>query len=194
MKQLVEFLNQYKRIIAKPFNGYGSKDINVVTTKSHLYDLDITKYILEEYITGKEMRVLVLNSTVIAIHYSSYGLKINDEPDLRLISQDDNRDLKRISIPLAQWDPVLVDMALMTARVMGLKFAAVDFIITKEGTVRILEVNSTPGLRWFHFPSSGPAVDVARLFLEAIVDDHSQQINARSAPSSYIIQSNEGGL
>jgi hypothetical protein len=28
-----------------------------------------------------------------------------------------------------------------------------------------------PGLKWFHAPSRGPAVDVARLFLESIVGD-----------------------
>jgi hypothetical protein len=32
-------------------------------------------------------------------------------------------------------------------------------------------VNTMPGLKWFHAPSSGPVVDVARLFLESVIED-----------------------
>ena len=178
-----EFLQQYVKIVAKPFNGYGSRDIRIVTDPSQLDKIDVTRYILEKYIAGIEMRYLVLNDGVIGVHQSSYGTSV-----------DEHRNLERLSHPKESWDQALVELSVETARVIGLKFAAVDYILDESGHAYILEVNSLPGLKWFHSPTSGPVVDVARLFLEAIVDNHSQQINARSAPSSYIIQSNEGGL
>jgi len=58
---------------------------------------------------------------------------------------------------------------------LDLNFAAVDYMIDDTGTAYILEVNTTPGLKWFHAPTSGPVVDVARLFLEAIFEDQAPE-------------------
>jgi glutathione synthase/RimK-type ligase-like ATP-grasp enzyme len=120
--------------------------------------LTIHHYILEKYIAGQEMRYLVLHGAVIGVHRSDYGISVQE-----------SRALERISYPPSAWDPVLAAMAIRVAQTLDLAFAAVDYLLDEAGNAYVLEVNSTPGLKWFHAPSSGPVIDVARLFLEAIV-------------------------
>jgi glutathione synthase/RimK-type ligase-like ATP-grasp enzyme len=153
------FLGIHQKIIAKPVCGAGSEDIHIVTKSSQLQELVITKYILEQYIAGREIRYLLLDDKVIGVHRSEYGTSV-----------DAHRPLRRISYPKAVWDQALVDQSLEVARILQLSFAAVDFMIDDAGRTYILEVNTMPGMKWFHAPSSGPRVDVARLFLESIID------------------------
>lgn len=154
------FLGQYHKIIAKPVRGAGAHDIHVVTSPAQLATLKITDYILEQYIAGKEMRYLLLNGKVIGVHRSEYGTSVKED-----------RPLQRISYPKVLWSPVLVRSSLRLANILNLAFAAVDYLVTPSGRIYILEVNTIPGLKWFHAPTTGPKVDVARLFLEAMVDD-----------------------
>jgi glutathione synthase/RimK-type ligase-like ATP-grasp enzyme len=154
------FLSQYKKIIAKPIGGAGAHDIHIVTSQSQLEALKITDYILEKYISGKELRFLLLNGSVIGVHHSEYGTSVEED-----------RPLQRISYPKALWSSALVHSSLRIADILNLRFAAVDYLIDSFGQAYILEVNTMPGLKWFHAPSSGPAVDVSRLFLESILED-----------------------
>jgi glutathione synthase/RimK-type ligase-like ATP-grasp enzyme len=163
------FLKEHATIIAKPVCGAGAHDIHIVTTSAQLQALDVTGYILEKYVAGKEMRYLVLNGSIVAMHQSDYG-----------VSVEETRPLQRISYPPAAWDPILVSLSLRIARILGLSFAAVDYLIDPSGQHYVLEVNTTPGLKWFHAPTSGPVVDVARLFLESMLigqDVQSQSAN-----------------
>jgi glutathione synthase/RimK-type ligase-like ATP-grasp enzyme len=66
--------------------------------------------------------------------------------------------------------------------VFGLRFAAIDFIVGPDGKARILEVNSSPGMKWFHAPTSGPVVDVAHLFLRAMLDDKRAETSTAVVP------------
>ena len=150
------FFDTHNKIIAKPTSGSGAHDIHIITTAAQLEDLNITKYILEKYITGQELRYLVLDGAVIGVHRSDYGSSVQED-----------RSLQRISYPSTTWDPVLTDLATAVADILRLKFAAVDYLIDESGRHYILEVNSAPGLKWFHQPTSGPAVDVASQFLES---------------------------
>jgi glutathione synthase/RimK-type ligase-like ATP-grasp enzyme len=154
------FLGQYGTIIAKPVTGSGAHDIHIVTSSSQLEALTISEYILEKYVLGTEMRYLLLNGNVIGVHRSEYGTSVAED-----------RPLERISYPKALWDPALIDSSLRIASILNLTFAAVDYLVDASGRAYVLEVNTMPGLKWFHAPSSGPIVDVARLFLESIVDD-----------------------
>ena len=158
--EAAEFLQLHGKIIAKPIRGSGSKDIHIITTKAQLQGLSISKYILEKYIAGTEMRYLVLNDTVIAVHKSEYGTSV-----------DEDRPLQRFSYPESEWDVTLVNSSRRIAKIFGLKFTAIDYMIDETGRTYVLEANSTPGLKWFHAPTSGPAVDVARLFLEAMLEN-----------------------
>lgn len=153
------FLARYGKIIAKPVTGAGAQDVHIITSAAQLRNLSIAKYILEQYIAGPEMRYLVLGQEVIAVHQSEYGTSV-----------EATRALRRISYHESEWDTGLVGMSLRIARILGLEFAAVDYLIDDSGRPYILEVNTMPGLKWFHAPSSGPAVDVARMFLTAILD------------------------
>jgi len=153
-----QFLAVHRTIVVKPRSGSGSRDIHIVSQPSQLVGLTIAHYICEKYIPGTEMRYLLLNDEVIAVHHSEYGASVAAD-----------RTLQRISYAPQDWDPALVAMTRRIASAFGLHFAAVDFMIAENGHAYILEINSTPGLKWFHAPSSGPPVDAARLLLEAIL-------------------------
>jgi glutathione synthase/RimK-type ligase-like ATP-grasp enzyme len=161
-----QFLAKHSKIIVKPLVGSNSHDVHIVDTAKRLRELDVdtSGYILEKYIAGKELRYLVLNGKVIAVHESEYGESVSE-----------TRELKRISYPESEWDPELAALALKTAKILHLRYAAVDYLIGPQGQIHILEVNSSPGLKWFHAPTSGPVVDVAGLFLEAMLSDMSSE-------------------
>jgi glutathione synthase/RimK-type ligase-like ATP-grasp enzyme len=154
-----QFLSDHSRIIVKPLTGSNSHDVHIVCEPEELQGFDLPQYILEKYIPGREVRYLILDSEVIGVHESDYGESVAE-----------TRPLKRISYPASRWDTQLAALSLKTAAILGLRYAAVDYIIGPEGQAQILEVNSSPGMKWFHAPSSGPKVDVARLFLEALMD------------------------
>ena len=155
------FLDLHGKIIAKPVSGSGARDIHIIETIPELMELThIENYILEKYVAGKEMRYLILNGTVIGVHHSEYGVSVQED-----------RMLERISLEPTDWDSDLMELALRTAKILDLKFAAVDFIITANNQAYILEVNTAPGFKWFHAPTSGPVIDVAGLFLTAMIKD-----------------------
>lgn len=153
------FLALYGTIIAKPISGAGARDIHIITKPAQLAELNMGHYLLEQYIVGKELRYLLLNGAVVGVHRSEYGTSVAAD-----------RQLKRISYPPGAWDPTLVESSLHIADILDLRFAAVDYLVDAAGQAYVLEVNTMPGFKWFHAPSAGPAVDIARLFLESIVD------------------------
>jgi glutathione synthase/RimK-type ligase-like ATP-grasp enzyme len=157
------FLYNHKEIIAKPLRGSGGRDIHRITEPKQLAGLCNSGYILEKYITGQELRYLVLNDVVIAVQRSEYGDSV-----------EHHRPLQRISYPRSQWNHTLVSLSIQIARLLDLKFAAVDYLIDDSGRAHILEVNTQPGLKWFHAPTSGPVVDVARHFLEAAFENREE--------------------
>ncbi len=160
MREAEAFLHLHGKIIAKPNRGYGSRDIHIVTQLAELQALRIQQYILEKYIAGKEMRYLVLQGQVIGVHQSEYGTSV-----------DEHRPLRRISYLPATWDKSLIELSLRVSQTLGLRFAAVDYLITPLGRQYVLEVNTKPGLKWFHAPTSGPSIDVARKFIDAFISD-----------------------
>jgi glutathione synthase/RimK-type ligase-like ATP-grasp enzyme len=164
LEQAELFLRTHKKIIVKPLEGSGARDIHIVSAMEQLQDIDIRNYIFERYTPGKEIRYLVLNGVVIAVYQSEYGTSVAVA-----------RPLECISFPRSIWDPNLMTLSVRVARILGLRFAAVDYLIDAQGAAHILEVNSTPDLKWFHAPTSGPSVDVARLFLQAILTDLDRQ-------------------
>ena len=159
------FLEAHGTIVAKPLTGSGARDIHVITEPAQLDLQNITKYILEKHIMGEELRYLVLNDSVIGVHRSDYGTSVEED-----------RQLKRISYPATRWDPTLITTSLRVAHILDLKFAAIDYLVEPRGQTYILEVNTTPGLKWFHAPTSGPVVDVARQFLTAAFNGASSSV------------------
>lgn len=152
------FLDIHGTAIAKPVTGAGARDIHIVTDRAQLAALKIDQYILEKYITGKELRYLVLDGEVVGVHCSEYGTSVAED-----------RPLKRISYPRNTWDAALIESSLHVADILNLRFATVDYLVDASERAYILEVNTMPGFKWFHAPSSGPVVDIARLFLESVV-------------------------
>lgn len=151
------FLLLHQKIVAKPVAGSGARNIHIITTTDQLRDLELKKYIFEKYITGWEVRYLILDGVVIGVHRSEYGASVAA-----------SRPLQRISYPPTAWNQELVSSSLRIASILDLNFAAVDYLVETSGHAYVLEVNSAPGLKWFHAPTQGPAVDVAGQFLETI--------------------------
>lgn len=151
------FLAEHGKIIAKPLEGSGSQNVHIITIPSQLYELQIDGYILEKYIRGKELRYLVLEDAILAVHESRYGDSVAA-----------NRALQRISYPPELWDDRLCQESMRIARAMHLRFAAVDYLIDDQTCSYLLEVNTTPGLKWFHAPTSGPTIDVADRLLDIV--------------------------
>lgn len=163
------FLHQHRKIIAKPIRGSGSQDIHIVTEAVQLQDLKIEQCILEKYIAGKELRYLVLNDSVIGVYQSNYGTSV-----------EVNRSLQCVAFPQETWDKAMVATAIRIARTLGLAFAAIDFLTDSSGQFYLLEVNTAPDLKWFHEPTSGPSVDVAHLFLSAILEEETKRADYRT--------------
>lgn len=163
------FLAKHKKIIVKPINGSNSHDVHIVELPEQLAAFNVRRYIFEEYAPGKEVRYLILNDEVIGVHESQYGESVAED-----------RDLKRISYERTTWNSALVTLSLKVAKIFGLRFASVDYIIGPDGRMRILEVNSSPGIKWFHAPTSGPVVNVAHLFLQAMLDDECAETSVLS--------------
>jgi len=156
-----DFLAQHQKIVAKPVKGAGAHDIHIVTQAQQLRDLSVEEYILEKYVAGQEMRYLVLNGQVIGVHHSEYGTSVAAD-----------RPLQRHSYPKAEWDEALVESSLQISQILDLHFAAIDYLVDSSGRAHVLEVNTMPGLKWFHAPTSGPIVDVAGLFMDAVVEHY----------------------
>ena len=152
------FLAAHGTVIAKPLKGGGSVGIHIIRSAAQLQGLVLSDYILERYTPGKEMRYLVLQNKVIGVHESKYGESVAAD-----------RDLERISYDATTWDSKLVALSLETLRVLGLSFGTVDYMLHGDNEHYIIEVNSRPGFKWFHAPSEGPSVDVASMFLGAVI-------------------------
>lgn len=159
-EQAEEFLDLHGKIIVKPVGGSGARDIHIVSHKDELSGLNIPKYIFEKYISGKEMRYLVISGNVVGVYQSEYGISVKATRNLQCISYGEE-----------DWDPALMRLASRIAKIFRLQFVAVDYLIDAQGKPYVLEINTTPDLKWFHAPTSGPVIDVARQFLEAIFKD-----------------------
>lgn len=153
-----QFLATHSKIIVKPLKGSNCRDVTIVQSPEQLVLFNIPRYILEKYIHGRELRYLILDGQIIGVHESEYGGSVAE-----------TRTLRRISYPKSEWDLALMTMSLKVAGILQLRYAAVDFLIDSRGAAHILEVNSSPGMKWFHAPTSGPKVDVANLFLQATI-------------------------
>jgi glutathione synthase/RimK-type ligase-like ATP-grasp enzyme len=152
-----EFLSVHEKIVAKPTLGQKSQDVHFIETPDQLAHTDLSDKLLEKYIDGTEYRYLVLQGEVVAA---------------RRKERKNPRDLvnvQRVSLETKEWDERLVNMALQVAEVLGLHFAAVDFLVDSEGKSFVLEVNSAPGISWVHQPDEGPSVNVAKLLLDQII-------------------------
>ncbi len=163
------FLQKHGKIIAKPLEGSGSRDIHIITNSAQLVELEIKKYILEKYIQGKELRYLVLNDTILAVYESEYGSSVAVD-----------RPLQCIAYARAAWDDRLSKESLLIADALRLRFAAVDYIVESDGNSYVLEVNTMPDLRWFHAPSSGPIVDVATYLMETLYETKPRRVRSVS--------------
>lgn len=151
-----DFLMRHTKIVAKPTLGQKSQDVHFIESTDQLAHVDLSDKLLEKYIEGVEYRYLVLNDEVVAA-------RRKEHPPQDLVN------VRRISLAREEWDEQLITTALQVAKVLGLQFAAVDFLVDVSGNAFVLEVNSAPGISWVHQPDEGPSVNVAKLLLDQII-------------------------
>jgi ribosomal protein S6--L-glutamate ligase len=117
-------------------------------------------FIAQEYInepSSKDIRCIVLGNKIIAsIQRIETDEEFSDRP-ARIKS-------RTIKITLAE-----KHMAIRAARILGLKFAAVNLLRTKDGP-KIIDVNSSPGLRRFE---TATGIDIAALVVE-FMENHAR--------------------
>jgi glutathione synthase/RimK-type ligase-like ATP-grasp enzyme len=152
------FLDSHRKVIVKPCKGSGSRGIQIIEVPAQLASIRLTDSLFEKYIAGKEVRYLILNDEVVGVYESQYGVAVNAA-----------RYLECVAYERAEWSSERTAMSLKIAKVLGLRFAAVDFLVDEAGVFYLLEVNSSPDLKWFHAPTTGPSVDVAALFMNAVL-------------------------
>lgn len=155
------FLSEHGQIIVKPLKGSKSQGIHLVSTEDELSTLDLSDCILEKFIKGQEVRFLVVDGEVKAVHHKVYESDINDP-----------NTVQRVSLEKEVWDKRLADVAVKAAAAIGLSFTAVDFMVTEDGDAYILEINSAPGIDRFQEPNEGPSVDMMRMYLEQIIRNY----------------------
>jgi glutathione synthase/RimK-type ligase-like ATP-grasp enzyme len=152
-KEAIDFLGKYKKIMVKPTHGMNSVGVRLITKPDELRGLDLSESLLEKFIDGEEFRVLILNGEAVAFHKYIHDFKVVG--------------VKRISLEKDKWDNQMIDLAIKSAKVLGLNFASVDFIKDRKGELFILEINSATGLWRFHHPDEGLSVDISALLISA---------------------------
>jgi glutathione synthase/RimK-type ligase-like ATP-grasp enzyme len=152
------FLAEHTKVVVKPLRGSDCQDIHIVESPEQLPGLVTGGNIFERFISGPEMRYLVVQDEVLGVHRREYKGSVAAD-----------RYEQRISLPESDWDPNLMDMSRRAAACLGLGSSAVDFLVEKPTNPYILEVNSAPGIKAFNAPVSGPPVDLAHIFMMAVL-------------------------
>lgn len=158
LHQAKAFLKEHKKIILKPTRTSRSRDISLVHTAGQLSKLPWNTCILEKFIPGTEFRVLVLDKKVVGVAEKS----LSPTPE-----RPWNKHWKTF---LPKNAPAqLQTRALAITYELSLRFAAVDFIVDRDNTAWVLEVNASPGFVKFHHPDEGPVIDIAGKVLSTLL-------------------------
>lgn len=154
--ELLTFAALQGPLVGKPTRGRQSQGVRLYSRIAQLERAKYSDKIFEKYIAGVELRYLMLDKTVLAVHQRHFPGKLH-RPEL----------VTRESYDESKWDSNLIKIAQDTMQAIGLRFGAVDFIVTPD-MYYILEVNSAPGLHYFKSPHSGPSIDIGRIYLESV--------------------------
>jgi len=158
LNELATFFETHQPIIAKPTMGQRAEGILVINEAAELSHVPLSGMIFEKYISGPEVRYLVLKDQVIAVQQKVFETEIYSP-----------ENSKRVSFPPEEWNLELSQVAKKVANILELGFCAVDFKQDQDKKWYLLEVNSAPALWRFEEPDEGPAVAVSELLLKAIV-------------------------
>jgi glutathione synthase/RimK-type ligase-like ATP-grasp enzyme len=150
------FLQEHSWVIAKPTKGKQSRGVKLIKSSPELAKHPLKNMLLESYIKGIELRCLVANNKVLAVHQRDFPGQINNPKNVR-----------RIALAKDKWQPQITAIAQAAMRALNLRFGVVDFII-KNDTPYILEINSAPGLYYFQYPHKGKGIAIGRIYLSLI--------------------------
>ena len=159
----VEFLSIHGKVVVKPLKGGHSQNVHLISNKEELEKLSLENCIIEKFIDGQEVRLLVVDGDVKAVHHKNYDGPINN-PDI----------VQRESLEKDKWDARLIPLAKKAAKALCLNFTAVDFLVTPSGDIYLLEINSAPGLDRFQNPDKGPSINIMKIYIEQIIKNYAK--------------------
>jgi len=122
--------------------------------------------IIQEFIRGKEFRILVLKDEILGIS------KIILPPFKEYSKISDGGQIENISLSLIH--PEIKKMCLKAVKVVGLELAGLDIIAEdlskspKKQKIQFIEVNGRPDIYVHHCPDKGQPVNVTKEILKYI--------------------------
>lgn len=162
--ELKSFWDQYRPLIAKPTTGWKGQNTRLVEFEEELSQLDTSQLLMESYVDGLEVRLVVLDGKVIAAQ-EKYPTPTQK-----------NRWKKRWkNVAASAFGERSIQDSLQLCSALGLRLAAVDWIRDAQGSYWLLEVNSMPGLQKIHEPDEGEPIDAAALVWPVLLAEYRRQ-------------------
>lgn len=160
IQQVHDFFEKHGPLIIKPTLGMKARNVVLIDSladveKSH-FSLD--DVIVEKFIRGTEYRYLFLKDKIIGVQQKNTTPQENSPWKKSFENKNES-----------EWNKELIKLSLLACNALGLQFGAVDFIIDQNKQIWILEVNSAPGIKFFHTPDLGNSNPVAQQILQEVL-------------------------
>ena len=150
------FRNRHMPVIVKPVSGGSSIATRVVRTYDELRNalVEASKYgdvLVEDFVEGKEATVCVVDSTKTGEYFVLYPIEIVPPEKSAFFDYDAKYSGKSAEIVPGRFTltihSMLRDLAIKSHKAIGARhYSRSDFIITPEGAIFLLEINTLPGL------------------------------------------------
>ncbi len=150
------FRNQHMPVIVKPVSGGSSVATKIVSTFDELTSAieEASAYgdvLVEEYIKGKEATVCVVDSMTPGEHFVLHPIEIALAKENAIFDYDAKYSGSTLEICPGNFtlgtQATLRDLARKAHQAIGAEhYSRSDFIVTPDGKIYILEINTQPGL------------------------------------------------
>ncbi len=161
------FFDRHRPIVRKPLLGMRSENVLLIADREQIDWSDLENAFFEQYVEGVEHRYLVLDGEVIGVQKKPLDPRPG-HPWHKCV----------INLEKSAWAGHLVKEALSVARLLRMRFLAVDFIVQNDGRSFVLELNGMPGTYLFQHPHEGKQINVAEALLTSIVEKESADMPA----------------
>lgn len=142
--QCEELLSDGKKILIREPSSFGGRGITVVRDPGEFNGIPVSKFAVRFYPKRAEYRVHVFNQQAIATTQKRARRDTERSDDQRFIWNHNNGWVHcRDNVEHVDG---LEDLATRAVEVTGLDFGAVDLMLNRDGELRVLEVNTAPGI------------------------------------------------
>lgn len=139
-----ELLNDGKKILIRDPQNFGGRGIDVIRDASEFTGIPNGKFAVRFFPKRTEYRVHVFNGQAIATTQKRARRETERTDDQRYIWNHSNGWVHcRDNVEHVDG---LEELAIRAVEVTGLDFGAVDLMLNRDGELRVLEVNTAPGI------------------------------------------------